>query len=267
MTSAHLDAVAAIDCPVPTEWSSWNVSVLMVCTRASTRPHASMRGDNAVCPSMSRKTGRSKWLRLYDRGNTACPICLTGFTRDQASSGRTVTLEHVAIKALGGQARCLTCRNCNAETGRGIDQATAMRARPVRRHGRHPREARHIHAVSRRQGPYSTLRGILQAGLAGSPLKLPPSVRAAVSTRNSNTSLDDGPGRRGPHRRHRRAQPYQLRVDIARGAETFSDVGAGRSHHTGRLRTTGTRSVPRRSIHVLVLITAADPANTLRVRL
>ena len=78
---------------------------------------------------MSRKTGRSKRLRLYDRGNTACPICLTGFTRDQASSGRTVTLEHVPIKALGGQARCLTCRNCNAEAGRGVDQAAAMGAR------------------------------------------------------------------------------------------------------------------------------------------
>ena len=78
---------------------------------------------------MSRKTGRSKRLRLYDRGNTACPICLTAFTRDQASSGRTVTLEHVPIKALGGKARCLTCRNCNAETGRGIDQAAAMGAR------------------------------------------------------------------------------------------------------------------------------------------
>ena len=78
---------------------------------------------------MSRKTGRSKRLRLYDRGNIACPICLTGFTRNQASSGRTVTLEHVPIKALGGQARCLTCRNCNAETGRSIDQAAAMAAR------------------------------------------------------------------------------------------------------------------------------------------
>ena len=77
---------------------------------------------------MSRKTGRSKRLRLYDRGNTACPICLTGFTRDQASSGRTVTLEHVPIKALAGQARCLTCRNCNAEAGRRIDQAAATRA-------------------------------------------------------------------------------------------------------------------------------------------
>ena len=78
---------------------------------------------------MSRKTGRRKRLLLYDHGNTACPICLTGFTREQASSGRTVTLEHVPIKALGGQARCLTCRNCNAGAGRGIDQAAAMGAR------------------------------------------------------------------------------------------------------------------------------------------
>ena len=77
---------------------------------------------------MSRKTGRSKRLSLYDRGNTACPICLTGFTRDQAYSGRTVTLEHVPIKALDGQARCLTCGNCNSQAGRGFDQAAAMRA-------------------------------------------------------------------------------------------------------------------------------------------
>ena len=75
---------------------------------------------------MSRKTGRTKRLSLYDRGNTVCPICLTGFTRDQAFSGRTVTLEHVPIKALGGQARCLTCRYCNAQAGRGIDQVAAM---------------------------------------------------------------------------------------------------------------------------------------------
>ena len=78
---------------------------------------------------MSRQTGRSKRLRLYERGNTACPICLTGFTRDEASSGKTVTLEHVPIKALGGQARCLTCGNCNAQAGRSIDQESAMRAR------------------------------------------------------------------------------------------------------------------------------------------
>ena len=78
---------------------------------------------------MSRKTARSKRLSLYDRGNTACPICLTVFTRDAVSSGRTVTLQHVPIKALGGQPRCLTCRNCNAQAGRGVDQAAAMTAR------------------------------------------------------------------------------------------------------------------------------------------
>ena len=77
---------------------------------------------------MSRKSGRSKRLSLYDRGNTTCPICLMGFTRDQAYSGRKVTLEHVPIKALGGQARCLTCGNCNDQAGRGIDQVAAMRA-------------------------------------------------------------------------------------------------------------------------------------------
>ena len=63
---------------------------------------------------------------MYNRGNVACPICLTGFARDQASSGRMVTLEHVPIKALGGKVRCLTCKNCNSKAGRGIDQAAAI---------------------------------------------------------------------------------------------------------------------------------------------
>ena len=75
---------------------------------------------------MSRKSGRSKRLSLYDRSNTVCPICLTGFTRGQVSSGRTVTLEHVPIKALGGQPRCLTCKNCNSQAGRSIDQVAAI---------------------------------------------------------------------------------------------------------------------------------------------
>ena len=77
---------------------------------------------------MSSKTGRSKRRSLYDRGNTVCPICLTGFTRDQAYAGKTVTLEHVPIRALGGKARCLTCGSCNAQAGRGIDQESAMHA-------------------------------------------------------------------------------------------------------------------------------------------
>ena len=75
---------------------------------------------------MSRKTGRSQRVSLYERGNTACPICLRVFTRDQAHSGRAVTLEHVPIRALGGQARCLTFKDCNAQAGQGIDQAAAM---------------------------------------------------------------------------------------------------------------------------------------------
>lgn len=77
---------------------------------------------------MPRRSGRRERLRLYGRGNTACPICLMGFTRDEAYWGRTVTLEHVPIKALGGRARCLTCGDCNSQAGRHIDQAAAMTA-------------------------------------------------------------------------------------------------------------------------------------------
>ena len=78
---------------------------------------------------MSRKTGRNRRIQLYDRGNRACPLCMTGFTRDQASAGRSVTLEHVPPKGLGGQARCLTCRRCNARAGDTIDQVAAMTKR------------------------------------------------------------------------------------------------------------------------------------------
>ncbi len=76
----------------------------------------------------SRNRGRSRRLGLYTRGNTACPICLVGFTRGQAASGKAVTLEHVPIKALGGRPRCLTCKSCKSIAGRGIDQAAAMTA-------------------------------------------------------------------------------------------------------------------------------------------
>ena len=78
---------------------------------------------------MSRKTRRRQRISLFDCGNTTCPICLTDFTRHQAILGKTVTLEHIPIKALGGKDRCLTCENCNAQAGRGIDQAAAMNAR------------------------------------------------------------------------------------------------------------------------------------------
>ena len=78
---------------------------------------------------MSRKTGRRRRLQLYERGNIKCPICLSAFKRDEVSAGKTVTLEHVPPKFINGRARCLTCKNCNADTGRIIDQAAAI-ARP-----------------------------------------------------------------------------------------------------------------------------------------
>ena len=78
---------------------------------------------------MTRKTGRSHRLKLHGRGNAACPLCFTPFTSAEASSGRTVTLEHAPPKALGGRVVCLTCRSCNASAGREVDQLAAMNAR------------------------------------------------------------------------------------------------------------------------------------------
>ena len=78
---------------------------------------------------MTRKTGRARRLKLHRRGNTACPLCFTPFTSAEASSGRTVTLEHVPPKALGGKALCLTCKSCNAGAGREVDQLAARNVR------------------------------------------------------------------------------------------------------------------------------------------
>ena len=71
-------------------------------------------------------------LRLYDYGNTRCPICLTPFTRDAAEAGQVVTLEHVPPKTLGGSVRCLTCADCNKMSGRSLDQAAAMRNNSIK---------------------------------------------------------------------------------------------------------------------------------------
>lgn len=78
---------------------------------------------------MARKTGRSRRLKIHGRGNTACPLCFTPFTRTEASSGRTVTLEHVPPKALGGRVLCLTCKSCNVGAGREVDQLAARNVR------------------------------------------------------------------------------------------------------------------------------------------
>ena len=56
-------------------------------------------------------------------------MCFTPFTEAAVKAGRRVTLEHVPPKALGGRIMCLTCRTCNAGTGRVADQLAARQAR------------------------------------------------------------------------------------------------------------------------------------------
>lgn len=76
---------------------------------------------------MSKKKGYQNRLRLFNHGNTRCPICLTQFTKCAVEKGLDVTLEHVPPKTLGGSVRCLTCVECNRSAGRSLDQAAAMR--------------------------------------------------------------------------------------------------------------------------------------------
>ena len=81
---------------------------------------------------MSKKRGQKSRLRLFDLGNTRCPICMTQFTRDAAKAGVDVTLEHVPPKTVGGSVRCLTCTDCNQSASRSLDQATAMRSKAIK---------------------------------------------------------------------------------------------------------------------------------------
>ena len=78
---------------------------------------------------MGKKTGhhRRLRLRLFERGNTKCPICLLPFARFEVEAGRKVTLEHVPPKAMGGQVVCLTCSRCN-NSGSRLDRS-AMKAK------------------------------------------------------------------------------------------------------------------------------------------
>ena len=59
--------------------------------------------------------GRDRRLRqrLFDAGNTMCPICLSEFSKSDVVAGTEVTLEHAPPKSLGGTAICLTCKRCN----------------------------------------------------------------------------------------------------------------------------------------------------------
>ena len=77
--------------------------------------------------------GRERRLRrrLFDAGNTRCPICLCDFNRSDVLAGTNVTLEHAPPKALGGAAICLTCKSCNNRASL-VDQH-ACRSKKARR--------------------------------------------------------------------------------------------------------------------------------------
>ena len=98
---------------------------------------------------VSRKSIRETRRRLYEAGNVRCPICLEPFTEAGVLDGSAVTLEHVPPPpgALGGRPICLTCKECNAGAGHGIDQAAVLLIRPpkatVRIMGR--KETIHLH--------------------------------------------------------------------------------------------------------------------------
>ena len=81
---------------------------------------------------MGRKTGhlRRLRLRLFDRGNTKCPICLMSFARSAVEAGRKVTLEHAPPKAMGGQVVCLTCSRCN-NSGSLLDRAATRERKAI----------------------------------------------------------------------------------------------------------------------------------------
>ena len=49
---------------------------------------------------MSRTSPQEKRLRLFEQGNTHCPICLTEFTEPDVRAGAVVTLEHVPQESL-----------------------------------------------------------------------------------------------------------------------------------------------------------------------
>ena len=76
-----------------------------------------------------RQTGRTRRarLRLFNAGNTKCPICLTEFTRSDVVAGE-VTLEHAPPESLKGSAICLTCKQCN-NTASHIDQHAILAKR------------------------------------------------------------------------------------------------------------------------------------------
>lgn len=81
-------------------------------------------------PRTRHKPGRDRRLRqrLFQAGNTKCPICLSKFDRSDVVAGTRVTLEHAPPKSLGGAPICLTCRSCNNKASL-IDQHVLLSAK------------------------------------------------------------------------------------------------------------------------------------------
>ena len=77
------------------------------------------------------QTGRKRRLRrrLFDAGNTRCPICLSEFTSSDVAAGK-MTLEHAPPESLKGSAICLTCSQCNNNASR-IDQHAILAKRAI----------------------------------------------------------------------------------------------------------------------------------------
>ena len=73
--------------------------------------------------------GRRLRRRLFNAGNTKCPICLSEFTSSDVVAGKA-TLEHAPPKSLKGSAICLTCSQCNNKASR-IDQHAILAKRAV----------------------------------------------------------------------------------------------------------------------------------------
>ena len=77
---------------------------------------------------------RGRRIKMFRRGNTACPICLEKFSEDDVRRGNVVNLEHVPAKGLKKQATpigmCLTCSDCNQGASNGLDKAAMLAMQP-----------------------------------------------------------------------------------------------------------------------------------------
>ena len=169
---------------------------------------------------MSRKTDRQRRLRLFDRGNNQCPICLTPFTRMQVESGEKATLEHAPPETLGGKVVCLTCMHCNNRASR-LDNLAKMaeRARDDHLSGRGTRVEVDFFGAGITSGYVRPKDDEMAARLARQPV--PTSIRELRGRVMPLRSLPIGPEldpKRGIRFRIRRPNPHRVAVSWLRSA-------------------------------------------------